>query len=72
LDTSSGDPFLKIGVTIDTLRRDGKIPVLNERFIMLPRGVEISNLRSFKILMGILLGPLAFFIRKDEMQFIIS
>jgi hypothetical protein len=49
-----------MGVTIDTLRRDGKIPVLNERLIILPRGVEILDFKSFKMLMGILFGPLAF------------
>ena len=42
-------------------RELGNIPVLNDKFVRVDKGTEISLFISFSILTGMLLGPFALF-----------
>ena len=54
---SSLDPFLYIGITLESFKLFGKMPVGKERLIILERGTDISPFRADRILDGILKGP---------------
>ena len=51
-----------IGKTFAILRIFGNTPLLKDIFIISFKGFENSFLNSFKILVGILFGPLALFV----------
>ena len=51
---------------------DGKAPVEKETLKLSESRVEISFLRSFSILVGILLGPVDLFESREDMILIIS
>ena len=51
---------------------DGKTPVEKETLKLSESRVEISFLRSFSILVGILLGPVDLFQSREDMILIIS
>ena len=50
----SGLSFLKIGITLANLHKSGKIPVLNDKFIMLHNLFEKKLLEIFNMWTGIL------------------
>ena len=50
------------GITFAVLSRFGNMPWLKDRFIISLKGFENSFLNNFKILVGILFGPLALFV----------
>ena len=50
-----------MGITFAILSRFGNMPWLKDRFIISLKGFENSFLNNFKILVGILFGPLALF-----------
>ena len=54
-------PFLNTGITLATFREFRNAPVLNDKFIRVHNGSEISFFASFSILAGKLLGPIALF-----------
>ena len=51
-----------MGITFAILSRFGNTPWLKDRFIISLKGFENSFLNNFKILVGILFGPLALFV----------
>ena len=51
---------------------DGKTPIEKETLKIWGSWAEISFLRSFSILVGILLGPVDFFGSREDMILIIS
>ena len=53
------------GTTFVTLSRSGNVPWLKDRFIISLKGFENSFLNNFKILVGILFGPLVLFVFVD-------
>ena len=55
-------------MTLAILRLFGKHPDENERFIIFVSGSEISYLSSWRILTGMLKGPLPLLISREEMQ----
>ena len=57
LFTSCVEPPLWIATTLDTLSESGKMPELNDRFIILQRGLMIRSATSFNSLRGMLCGP---------------
>ena len=64
------DPFLWIGMTVDILRILGKVPVEKDRLNSFENIIDKSLLRSWRIEVGILLGPealilLSFDIRRE-------
>ena len=59
---SSLSPSLWIGKTFAILRIFGNTPLLKDIFIISFKGFKNSFLNSFKILVGILFGPLALFV----------
>ena len=52
---------MNIGITLSNFRELGNIPVLNDKFVRVDNGTEISLFISFSIFTGMLLGPLALF-----------
>jgi len=46
-----------MGMTLESLRVEGKRPVVKERLKISDKGKEMSRWMSFKILTGMLLGP---------------
>ena len=56
---------MKTGTTLEVLRRLGNIPVSKDLLISFEIGIEISSQMSFRILIGMLLGPLDFEAEKD-------
>ena len=61
-----------MGTTFAILSIDGKTPVEKETLKLSESRVEISFLRSFSILVGILLGPVDLFESREDMILIIS
>ena len=59
-------------MTSSILSIDGKTPVEKETLKISESWVEISFLRSFSILVGILLGPVDLFGSREDMILIIS
>ena len=57
-----------MGITFAILSRFGNTPWLKDRFIISLKGFENSFLNNFKILVGILFGPLALFVFIDFMR----
>ena len=53
-------------MTLAVFQRVGKLPVVNERLNKLESRSEISFLSSFNSLVGILYGPVALLISRDE------
>ena len=51
-----------MGITLAILSRFENMSCLKDRFIISLKGFENSFLNNFKILVGILLGPLALFV----------
>ena len=51
-----------MGITFAIFSRFGNMPCLKDRFIISLKGLENSFLNNFKILVGILFGPLALFV----------
>ena len=49
------------GTTLANFRELGNIPVLNDKFVRVDNGTEISLFISFSIFTGMLLGPFALF-----------
>ena len=62
-------PFLKIRITLALFIDSGKTPVLKDIFIMLQRGSLIIFLVSFRIFVGILLGPVDLLFFKLDIKF---
>ena len=58
-------------MTFSILNIDGKTPVEKETLKISESWVEISFLRSFSILVGILLGPVDLFESREDMVLII-
>ena len=56
---SSFSPFLCMGITFETFRKSGNIPLLEDTLIISLNGSERSVLNSFDIFDGTLLGPVA-------------
>ena len=51
-----------MGITFVILSRFGNTPWLKDRFIISLKGFENSFLNNFKILVGMLFGPLVLFV----------
>ena len=49
--------LLKIGTTLAILHIFGNTPVMNDLFIRVAKGMEITSWISFKIFVGMLFGP---------------
>ena len=58
--TSSLDPFLKIGMVFDILRKSGNVPVENDKLKRSASGLDISSFKRYIISFGMRLGPYAF------------
>ena len=56
---SSFSPFLCMGITFETFRKSGNIPLLEDTLIISLNGSERSVLNSFDIFDDTLLGPVA-------------
>ena len=54
------NPFLKTGKTRAILNLSGTIPVAKEVLNTISKGLDITDLMSLNILVGILKGPVAF------------
>ena len=64
---------MKTGTTFEVLRRLGNVPVSRDLFISLEIGMDISySQMSFRILTGMLFGPLDFETEKDLIILMIS
>ena len=59
---------MKIGITLVSLHKPGKIPVLNERLMISVNLFEKQLLEIFRMYSGILFGPNDFLISKAEMM----
>ena len=64
--------FLKIGITFTNFKADGKMPVSKDKLIMLVRMLAMSTNTRFKILVGILKGPVALLEEREMMVLAIS
>ena len=62
------ESFLKTGTTLTVLSIDGKKPDEKERLNKSARCIEISFFRRIKILLGILNGPLALLMLREDMM----
>jgi hypothetical protein len=74
---SSRNRFLNIGMTLATLKKSGKIPLLNELFITVQRGFEIMFGTSLRRNVGMLLGPrlfsvLSVFVMRPDISFSVT
>ena len=72
MQQSNLEPFLKIGTTLAVLSIDGKEPEEKERLNKSASCKEISCFRRIKILFGILKGPQALLILREDMMLAIS
>ena len=59
--------FLKMGITLASLCKSGKMPVRKDIFRILVRYVEKNSLHIFMIEIGRLLGPRDLFKSRDKM-----
>ena len=72
MQQSNLEPFLKAGTTLAVLSIDGKEPEEKERLNKSASCIEISCFRRIKILFGILKGPQALLILREDMMLAIS
>ena len=72
MQQSNLEPFLKTGTTLAVLSIDGKEPEEKERLSKSATCIEISCFRRIKILFGILKGPQASLILREDMILAIS
>ena len=72
MQQSNLEPFLKTGTTLAVLSIDGKEPEEKERLNKSASCKEISCFRRIKILFGILKGPQALLILREDMMLAIS
>ena len=63
---------MKIGTTLEILSVEGKIPVAKDLLINIEIGSEISGFSSFRILTGMLLGPVDLEVEKEPITLAIS
>jgi hypothetical protein len=54
------EPFLNIGITQDNFKRFGKVPFMNDLLNSLERIFENSELKSIRMFVGMLFGPIDF------------
>ena len=66
------ESFLWIGITLAVFKRVGKVSVVKERLNKSASCSEISFLRIFKTLLGILYGPVDLLISREERINLIS
>ena len=71
MQQSNLEPFLKTGTTLAVLSTDGKEPEEKERLNKSASCLEIC-FRRIKILFGILKGPLALLMLREDMMLAIS
>ena len=72
MQQSNLEPFLKPDTTLAVLSVDGKEPEEKERLNKSASCIEISCFRRIKILFGILKGPQALLILREDMLAIFS
>ena len=72
MQQSNLEPFLKTGTTLTILSIDGKKPEEKERLNKSASYLEIFCFRTIKILFGILKGPQALWIPREDMMLAIS
>ena len=72
MQQSNLEPFLKTDTTLAVLSIDGKEPEEKERLNKSASCKEISCFRRIKILFGILKGPQALLILREDMMLAIS
>ena len=54
LDGSEEQPFLKIGITLESFNKEGNLPVENDKLTNSAKGKDISVATSLRILVGML------------------
>ena len=64
--------ILWMGITSAIFKRVGKVPVIKERLSKSASCSKVSFLSTFKILLGILYGPLDLLISREERIILIS
>ena len=72
MQQSNLEPFLKPDTTLAVFSVDGKEPEEKERLNKSASCIEISCFRRIKILFGILKGPQALLILREDMMLAIS
>ena len=64
--------FLWIGITLAIFKRAGEMPVVKERLNKSASCSEMSFLSIFKILLGIMYGPVDLLISREQRIILIS